>query len=494
MKKHLKYFWSLTLLAAIGCSDFGNTNVSPNGSTVPLTSALLTQAITGGSNGGFWGVGAIAGVNGANVTAGFYCQYFSQTLYTDACRYSLQDVNWTEMNRSMFDLQNIININSDPATATFAALNGSNNNQIAIARILKAINFSILTDRYGDMPYSEALKGTSNPKYDKQEDIYPDLLKELREAVGQFDNLPPTVKGDVLFNGNTTRWKQFANSWRLILALRISKANPTLGKTEFNDALNADGGLLETSADDIVLAYPGTAAEFNNPWYTYGGDQNVAATIADFLNTTGDDRRFAYGNASGTTLVGMPYGLKRDDAILWTSANPAHSLILNDKYRATTSTLTILTAGDVLLARAEAAVPLADGGLAWTNEDYAALYAKGIAESWNHWEQDGAGPNYDNYMARPEVDLAQAGSVLEKIGIQRWISFYPNGPQGWSEWRRTGYPQLVAPADNLNPSQKIPRRFVYPTSEYGLNPGAVKAAVSLLEGGDSRDSRVWWDK
>jgi hypothetical protein len=267
-----------------------------------------------------------------------------------------------------------------------------------------------------------------------------------------------------------------------------------LGKTEFNDALNADGGVLETAADDIVLAFPGTAAEFNNPWFTYGGDQNVAKPFSDFLNNNGDDRRFAYGNASGQTLVGMPYGLKRDAAIAWTAANPAHSLILNNAYRATNSALTILTAADVLLARAEAAVPVGKGGLGWTNEDYAALYAAGISESWTHWGQDGASANYQAYMAQPLVDLASgSSSIAEKIGTQRWISFYPNGPQGWSEWRRTGYPALVAPADNLNPSQKIPTRFVYPTSEYGLNPAGVKAAVSVLEGGDTRDSHVWWD-
>ncbi len=484
MKKYFKYVWSLAFIAAIGCSDFANTNVSPNGSTVPLTSALLTNALSA--------YGGAAGATGAGITSGLYCQYFAQTLYTDASRYSLQDVNWTELSGSMYDLQNIININSDPSTAAYAALNGSNNNQIAVARILKAIRFSILTDRYGDMPYSEAMKGISTPKYDAQQAIYTDIFKELKEAVAQFDNLP-AAKGDVLLNGDITRWKKYANSWRLILALRISLVDPATGKAQFNDALTSDGGVLETAADDITLNYPGNASEFYNPWYGYGGDQNVSTTIANWMNSNGDDRRYSYGKVvTGSNLVGVPPGLNRDAALAYTTdpANKDHSLILNDPYRQINSKLFILTAASVLLARAEAAQ------LGWTSENRDQMYAEGIKQSWISWGVYGDGSNYDTYMTQPLVDLnnTTASSVAEKIAMQRWLSFYPDGQQGWAEWRRTGYPVLTPAPQPLNPSGKIPRRFIYPTIEYGLNPTNVAAAAGSIDSKDTQDGHVWWDK
>lgn len=490
MKRYFKHMWSLVLIAAIGCSDFANTNVSPNGSTVPLTSALLTNALSAH--------GGAAGASGTGITCGLYCQYFAQTLYTDASRYSLQDVNWTELNGSMYDLQNIININSDPATKDYAALNGSNNNQLAVARILKAIRFSVLTDRYGDMPYSEAMKGISTPKYDTQQSIYTDIFKELKEAVAQFDNLP-AAKGDILMGGDITKWKKYANSWRLILALRMSLVDPVAGKAQFNDAMtDAKAGtsspiyLLLDHNDDVTLNYPGTAAEFYNPWYGFGGDQNVSTTIADWMNTTGDARRFQYGKViTGSNLIGVPPGLNRDDALAYTTdpANKDHSLILNDSYRQPNSKLFILTAGTVLLARAEAAE------LGWTTEDRDQLYADGIMESWSSWDVYGDGSAYSAYMSNALVDLASgSSSVAEKIATQRWLAFYPDGPQGWAEWRRTGYPVISPAPQPLNPSGEIPRRFIYPTIEYGLNPANVATAAGLIDSKDTQDGHVWWDK
>ena len=480
MKKYIYYTYMTLIAFLIGCSDFGNVDKSPNGSVTPLTSALLTNALTqlGGSTAG--GLSPL------------YCQYTAETQYTDASRYSLQDVNWTELSGTIYDIQNIIKINSDPATTVYAALNGSNNNQLAIARILKAYRYSIVTDRYGDMPYSEALTGNAAPKFDTQQSIYTDLFKELSEAVDQFDNGAP-FKGDILFGGDKVKWQKFANSFRLILALRVSKVDATLGKAQFIAALAATGGVLSSVADDVNITYPGVATGFPNPWYNIGADDNISTTMVAILNTSGDARKSAFGIPVNGLLVGMDYGLPRQDAITYTGLNPTHSLILNTPWRLSNSTLTILTYGDVLLARAEAAE------LTWTAENANQLYADGIKASWEHWGVFSQGV-YDGYMTTAFVDLANLSiykSRLEHIGVQRWLSFYPNGPQGWSEWRRTGFPVLApAPSPNLNPtgSQKIPVRYIYPTGEYNLNGANVAAAVALLEAGDTYDSHVWWDK
>jgi hypothetical protein len=464
------------LLLGAGCSDFGDTNVNPNASTVPTTSALLTNALTalGGSTAG-----------GANFSAGLYAQYFSETQYTDNSLYSNQDVDWAgEMAGSIYDLQNIININSDPETAPLAALNGSNNDQIAIARILKAYRFSILTDRYGDMPYFEALKGNTQPVFDSQEDIYADIFKELDEAVEQFDMIGK-VKGDILFDGDVTKWQKFANSLRLILALRVSDADDALGSAQFNDALNSEGGVIESNDENVEITYPGGA--FKNPWFGIGADQGVSKTVADFLNVNGDQRRLAFGNAAAGVLIGVPYGLTREDAIAWTAANSGWSLILNNTYRGEASKLFVLTNADVLLARAEAAFK------GWTSEDYVALYEEAIMASWEQWGVFSQSA-YDSYIADADIALAGDDSAADaaKIATQRWLTFYPNGPQGWAEWRRTGFPVLVPTPNAVNTTGEIPVRFPFPSIEYSYNRTNIDAAVARM-GSDNDATLVWWD-
>lgn len=424
-------------MTVLACGDFGDINKNPNASETPLTSALLTQTL------------ANMGNASANAGQSLYCQYISETLYTDLSRYSVYyGGDYIGMTSGRLkDIQNIIDLNTDPATAGIAALNGSNNNQIAIARILKVYHYAILTDRYGDVPYFEAFTADTQPKYDKQEDIYKDFFKELREAVAQFDNLG-AVKGDILFNGDNQSWKRFANSWRLILALRISKADPALGTAEFNDALTSDGGVVSSNAENIKLFFPGGA--FKNTVFTLGGDYAVSKTVADYLYNYNDRRATIYGHPN---FDGFPYGLSRNDAVVVKDLID-ESLVMADPYRQEAGTFVFVSYADVQLARAEAAAR------GWTAEDEVTLYDEGVKASWEQWgvfDQTA----YDTYKL---LNLGGA-SMLETICIQRWLTLYPNGVQGWAEWRRTGLPVLVPAPDPINESKQIPRRFIYSSND-----------------------------
>ena len=84
----------------------------------------------------------------------------------------------------------------------------------------------MITDRWGDIPYSDALKGDPNVTFDTQEVIYKDLIKELTEAVAQFTTGGAAVKGDIIYGGDIAKWKKFANSCRMLMALRLSKVYP----------------------------------------------------------------------------------------------------------------------------------------------------------------------------------------------------------------------------------------------------------------------------
>lgn len=356
-----------------------------------------------------------------------------------------------------------------------------------MARILKAYIFWFLTDAYGDIPYKAALKGDNGiVSYDSQQSIYADIFKELNAAVAQFDN-GAALKGDILFNGNITKWKKFANSIHAIAALRLSKVDAATGKTEFNAALNASGGVLGVG-ENYSITYPG--GTFLNPVYNfyYGAsprvDYALSKTVTDLLSSYNDNRINAYGSSS----VGFAYGLTRNDAVAFANANVNWAKILAPGFVTATSPVNIITAGEVFLARAEAAQ------LGWTNEDVLTNYQTGIAESWKLWNVYN-NSDFAAYIAQPSISLTSLtnAAILQNINTQQWIAHFPNGNQGFADWRRTGYPVLT-PAPGQS---SIPRRVSYSSTEYSLNGTNTKAAAAnytSTDGTDSQYGKIWWDK
>jgi hypothetical protein len=468
----LGVFATLLTGCSKGIDDFGNINNNPNATTVPITSALLTNVLAG-AGGNVWG-------GGINTTAGLYCQYMSETQYTDISRYAQPVINWDgTYSGDLYDLQNIINVNTNPDTKAAAAQFGSNNNQIAIARILKAYNFWMLTDAYGDLPYFEALKGKGTIAYDKQELIYPDLIKELKEAAAQFDG-GLTVQGDIMYSGNTTKWKKFANSLIATIALRMSKANATLGKTEFAAAIAA--GVIDNNADNASIVYPG--GNYRNPIYNYyvvtqRFDFAVSKTVTDQLTAKNDPRINVYtSNAKG-----FPYGLTRADALAWQTTNPTFGFLYGFTATAQTMPMYLMTAGQVYLARAEAA------RLGWTAEVVATQYANGITAELNRWGITNAG-TIATYLAQTDIALTGLASDAQKIAEQRWLSYFPDGNQGWAEYRRSGFPVMAAVPGSAS---AVPRRIPYGSNEPLYNPTNYASAAATYNS-NSMNAKVWWDK
>ena len=468
----------ITLAGCEKIKDFGDTNVDPSVTTRPILSALLTNAE------------ATVGGYASNTTGGLYAQHISETQYTDVSLYSLPQFDFAgEYAGVLYDLQNIINTNES-------------NNMTQVARILQQYVFWSITDRWGDIPYSEALKGAAivRPKYDTQEEVYKGMIATLTSAVASFDNSP--INGDIIYNGNVARWKRAANSMRLLMALRLSKVYPganDYAATQFKAALADAGGVIASTADNMVVDYPGGAA-YRHPWYArYDGRKDFAEskTMTDILGSFSDPRANVYGGATEDnssalwnqpSTVGFPYGLKRSSAEGFSQNNPTWARVFRGDYREQGDALVVIGAAEVFLARAEAA----DRG--WTNEDMSAMYQAGITASFEQW---GLPAPAAGYFTQPGVALTAAPGTagnLQQIATQRWIALYTNGLHAWSEWRRTGYPVLTPAPDAVNTSKQIPRRYTYGTGEYGSNPENVKAAAARIQGGDTQDSRVWWDK
>ena len=458
------------LLFNTGCDktkDFGDMNQNPAITSSVSTAGLLTNVLSTIST---WAT---------STRSGLYAQYFSETQYTETSLYALPQLDFAgNYSGSLYDLQNIINLNTGEPERVGQF--GSPGNQIAVARILRAFIYWHITDAWGDIPYSEALQGKT-PVYDKQEDIYPSLITELKEAGDQFDG-GASFKGDILYDGNNAKWKKFANSLRILIAMRMSNVNQAGAAAAVTEALSDPDGYISSNADNAVIDYPG--GTYNNIWWTlYDGRQDfaVSETLMDFITGNSDSRVAAFGTSS----LGFPYGLKRDDAVTFYNDNPSWARILTNAGRQQGSPIALVVAAQVKLALAEAR----ERGMISTGTT-AGFYQEGIKDSWEQWGVFTQAA-YDAYLTKSAISLAT--NPLEKIATQRWLATYPNGLQGWFEWRRTGFPVLTPTPEATNSSGEIPTRYVYGLAEYSLNETNRKAAADRM-GGDTQDTKVWWDQ
>lgn len=126
-----------------------------------------------------------------------------------------------------------------------------------MARVLHVQLAQRLTDYYGDIPYSEAALGyydhNLKPAYDKQEDIYKDFLKELKEAAEGFDASKPRSQYDLIYGGDIEKWRKYANTLRLRVAMRLVKVDPTLAQQEAEDAIRS--GLFTSNSDNAMVVF-----------------------------------------------------------------------------------------------------------------------------------------------------------------------------------------------------------------------------------------------
>ncbi|TSD64064.1 SusD/RagB family nutrient-binding outer membrane lipoprotein [Inquilinus sp. KBS0705] len=496
MKKFLNKFLLVFIagVAITSCKKITDeTNVNPNQPTNLSTGYALTSAIQylGGTAGGL-------GTTNINSAAGqLYSQYLSETFYTNESRFTLAQYDYQGYYTGpLLDLQQVIDFNTNADTKSLATTTsfGSNANQIAAARILRAFIFLTMTDRWGDIPYTDALQGNKvlTPKFDAQKDIYASLFKELTEAQAQFDGGAP-LTNDILFDGDNTKWKHWANSLRAIMALRLSKVDPATGRTEFQKAVTA--GVMTSNADNATYKYL-TEQNNENPYfnnYRSRYDYAVSSTLVNFLNNYNDPRLPVYAAPTADNkYVGLVYGTAGSDLNNFNIGdrdNPGNVSQIGTAFSSQDSPSAWTSYAQVLFTEAEAA------HLGWITGGEAAaanFYTQGITASL---QQNGvAAGAITTYLAQPKV-VYNPATAVEQIITQKWLANYMgNGWESWAEYRRTGFPRLVDPVPTaLSPNKRIPRRQQYPQTENDLNSQNYQAVIAR-QGPDALDTHVWWDK
>jgi hypothetical protein len=471
--KNLKYLLLITVMYTLGgCTKFDDDiNENPSRPKTVSNSQLLQYSMR-----------QLAGT----VETPFgelYIQHLSEKEYSDAQRYNTITFNFAGWYADpLMNLQQIIDATS------FNVTEGSENNQKAVARILKAYFMWHITDRWGDVPYSEALMGEKEltPKYDTQKDIYYGLMNELREAAAMIDN-GLGVQGDLIYAGDMNKWKKLANSVRMLMALRLSKIDPEKGKTEFNEAMTA--GVFTSNADNFIYKHLAEAAN-ENYWYNVFVTLSrkwyaISKPLVDYMQPYGDPRlpTFADKNETGN-YVGMPYGLVSPQTV------PAGTIsFLGSGLRQQASPNYLVTYAQILFAKAEAAHP----SLAWISGGDATAktnYDMAIEQSVRQWNNDNI-TGLSAMMANAGI-VYNSATAIRQIAYQRWVHLYLNGYEAWAEWRRTGFPTLTPAPDNNN--RPIPRREGYPPNEALINTANFNEAVQRLGGVNDLNTRVWWDK
>jgi len=534
MKTIIKLSFGIFLVLFItACTkNFDEINTNPNQPAKVSTPTLLTGAMKGLCDDIYdewWG----------GRQSMLYAQYWTQRNYTSEDRYAIrQNVNnqyFRFIYHDVMNLMEIIRLNTDPTEAPTAALYGDNNSQIAVATILKVWAMQIMTDTYGDIPYSEAFKGNidpslsiPNPKYDKQSDIYAMMLKELAMA----DSLISLggsgfTSGDPIYDGNMDKWRKFGNSLRLRVALRMSNVDNYAAANAILAEVGEDG-FMTSNADNAVVPYPGGGA-MNSPMYdayftSARNDFTTCKTIVNLLkgvddtlnnkinpfNGLTDPRLQIYTRKRGGKYLGMPYGMTdgqtqayKGKTASWYGSGSYNSssaiVILHQKF------------APVLMEVAEVKFMLSELK-GYSQQEY----VDGTRASLEHWGsvchnlESWDDATFNTYVTDMNSYLANLPPASKKTVLaQKYIAFYNQGYQAWAEYRRTGEPSfLLKPGEIANVDGSgnnvyfnplitittIPLRMTYPQQEYTVNASQVTAAAAGLAGGDEMTTKLWWEK
>jgi hypothetical protein len=481
-----KIFKPITILVLLALtiyscelSDFDNMNVDQKAPSKPVTSYMLTNCLENVPR-------VILYEGSSDFQTGYFVQYFSRVEYSEF--YNFWSQGFPFYQNVLINLKSIIDQNSDEITKTEVSAFGDNNNQIAVARILRVYFYLSMTDRWGAIPYSEALQGQANlrPKFDNQEDIYNDLFKELKEAVDLMDpNSINPLKGDFIFMGNMQRWQQFANTTRLIMALRIADVNPAKGKEEFLAAMNSAGGIIESIDQAISYPFMEDEKDANNNYFYYaynGTTPSIAPSkgIIDYLKSLSDPRLSVYAEPASLTGEFIGKALEANQ----TDKNSIS--LLGSSFRQKNTPLAIYSYSQVLFTLSEATVR---GWIAGSDAQAEQYYNEAIKASF---QENGIFSNstLTTYLNNPDVKF-NAAEAYKNIGYQKWLALFPRGNEAWIEWRRLDYPVFTPVPGALTDDQKIPLRYSYSTDLVNLMPEEYQAINAIQP--DKSYTRVWWD-
>jgi hypothetical protein len=427
----------------------------------------------------------------------------SQNVYTDEQRYNESPAPWSgyyvQTLSNLKEVKDLTTGEVSPITREY----GAPVNQRGVAELMSAFIMKRVTDTWGPVPYTQALgkEETITPNFTDQEEIYRDLIERVKNARDILDTSKPGPTGDAVYGGDVAKWKKFANSFILTLTIQLTKKFPGsngFAATEFKNALDHSAGVIEDVEDEMWYQHSNQPGALNPFSQLRGADYNISKPVTDamsgqadqstitFSSTTYDERLDVYRD---TSIAGRPYGYAN-------YPDTSSYANISGQIWNPSAPLPYMTAAYTYLNRAEAAQR------GWTSESVEDMLEEGIEHSYAtidaHYDDGSSSSGLlqsdgSSYANQRWADAQNVGE-LQVIAEEKWVALFPMGFQAWSEWRRTGYPQLQPSPDPFNDGT-IPRRYLYPAKEPGVNTQSYESGVQKLEPAtDNNTSRFCLDR
>jgi len=443
--------------------------------------------------------------------------YYAGDKYTqnDAWSTALFDVAYQDQVKYIVDMMELVKNNPNLA------------NLYQIGRIMRALIFHRVTDVYGDIPYSEAGFGyynrTFTPKYDAQQSIYMDMLKELDEAAKALDANKTKPGTQDLIYGKTGiadqigSWKKLAYSLMLRLGMRLTKVDAAAAKTWVEKAYA--GGVMSSNLDNAYILHQdaGRPTVNRNSNIFFGENKDISAgaaflskTFVDFLKTNNDPRlqwmsqvkgavaNQITGSTNPVDQIGLPNGKDRAGGANDVSTDPNYPGSINNYSTIRPDILLRLNGPTFFVTYAQTELLLAEAAQrGWSvGANAQTHYNNGVTAAMKQLIQYNATAIVDDaaITAYLTAHPYNAATGMTQINTQYWVASFLDWYEAWANWRRTAIPALtpVNYPGNVTGGQ-IPRRMLYPAAESSANGANLQEAITR-QGPNTFMTRVWWDK
>ncbi len=481
--KYIKYKTLFLILLSVAsfssCKKYLDVNRDPNNPGDVDKSFILPSAEAA--------IGHALGYS-FQVYGGFYSQYWTQS--PSASQYKNIDSYTpaaTEFDRPWGMLYN--EAIADLAQIEKKGEADGNPNYVGISKVLQAYTYQLLTDNFGDVPFSEANKleqGISSPHYDPQEQVYNGIIQLLKDGIAKLneDFATTPASDDMIFNGDMDLWKHFANTLLLRTYLRLSDVSPAVAQAGIQE-LEANGAEFLAEGEVAQIQYTNTGGSRNPLYEAYAGVlnhvQNIYAseTVIDSMDALGDQRIDVLFDPG----AGIPQGGFSDPTIT-TAGRAIPSALTGAKAQGddaseeatiASAPVKFMTDYESLFLQAEA---VARG---WMTGDAAALFQQAITASFDTYGLDVTG------YAGLEFPATGLSDQLKAIAVQKWLAMTnTQNIEAWTESRRFDYPLFdISMAADQATQGRLPARLFYPSTEVTRNlhfPGQ-----KLIT------DKVWWD-
>ncbi|MFT4154603.1 SusD/RagB family nutrient-binding outer membrane lipoprotein [Parafilimonas sp.] len=533
MKKLLIYMGAVVCITSVSCTkNFDSINTDPTQASSEEFDANLLLPTAEINY-----LSTIQGYSGAILFQSMWAQIFASAAYpsyysngdkyvasTNILTYdaSIWDNAYSAASKA-YEIQNLVKDDDDLS------------NLSGIAFIVQLLNLELITDVYGDCPYSEALQAKtaniSNPVYDEQSSIYPAMLSSLDSVIATLDASKTAPTNDLIYDGDIDQWKKFGYSLMLRMAMRLTKVDASTAQ-EYAE-LAYSGGTFESVDDNAYIAFDETDG-YNNAnisalqttedyqevrwgkylidWLKSNDDPrlSIIAEVPEAGLTAAADQSLA-GDDDADAQEGMPNGYDQNGGTtdITTATDYPGGSGTGDDYnpiglysRPKTALYLDLSSPGFILTYAETELLLAEAAVrGWSVGDASTHYHNGVSAALQSYatlnsdEGTISSATAEAYATAYPLDVTSTDASLEQINTQFWVTTGTlfNFIEAWNNWRRSGYPDLTPVSYSGNfTSGAIPRREIYPASEATTNGTNYSAGVSSM-GGDTWVTRMWWD-